>query len=177
MHNVNLAALAQTIERGQSDSASLRMPVELSGEWQPEGGPQFRGTIPFPQGEVEFAVDFPPPLGGSGAAANPLAYCFFGGLACYAMTFAVEAARAGVELKALRGTVRTEVDQSRALGLADRPPVGGIEWELEVDADASPEEIERLKRQADSRCPGVYCIRNPIPLDTRVTTKDAGSPL
>lgn len=172
MHNVNLPELAQTLERGQSDPASLRMPVELSGEWQPDSGPQFRGTIPFPQGQVEFAVDFPAPLGGSGAAPNPLAYCFFGGLACYAMTFALEAARAGVELKALRGTVRTEVDQSRALGLAERPPVEGIEWELEVDADAPREQIEWLKRQADERCPGVYCIRNPISLDTRVTTKE-----
>ena len=55
--------------------------------------------------------------GGTGSAPNPLAYCFWGGLACYAMTFATEAAREGVELRALRGVITTAVDQSRALGL------------------------------------------------------------
>ncbi|HSC92317.1 MAG TPA: OsmC family protein [Gaiellaceae bacterium] len=168
MHNVDVEAVEQTAARGREDEASLRMPVQLSGDWHPEGGPQFRATIPYPQGEVELAVDFPPPMGGTGAAPNPLAYCFFGGLACYAMSFATEAARDGVEVRALHATVRTEVDQSRALGLSDRPPVERIEWELEVDADASAATIERLKAQADDHCPGAYCLRNPIALETRV---------
>lgn len=107
-------------------------------------------------------------MGGNGAAPNPLAYCFWGGLACYAMTYAIEAARERVPLTALRGTVTTEVDQTRALGVTDHPPVEQITWELDVEADASAEVIERLKTQADQRCPGVYCITNPIPLTTRV---------
>ena len=168
MHNVNVEMLEQTAADGAREPGRLRLPIELTGAWQVAGGPQFRGTIPFPGGEVELSADFPPPLGGSGSAPNPLAYCFWGGLACYAMTFAVEAARAGVELKALRGTVRTEVDQSRALGLSDRPPVERLVWELEAESDAPAEEIAHLKDLADARCPGVYCLRNPIALETTV---------
>jgi uncharacterized OsmC-like protein len=118
---------------------------------------------------VVFEADFPPPMGGTGAAPNPLAYCFWGGLACYAMTYAQEAARRGVELRALHAVVETDVDQSRALGVSERPPVERLDWQLEVDADASADVLAELKQAADDHCPGAYCIRNPIDLHTRVT--------
>jgi hypothetical protein len=124
IHNVDLTELEQTIDQARNDPGALRQPVNLDGQWQTEqGSAQFRGTISYPAGEVEFACDFPPPMGGSGAAPNPLAYCLWGGIACYAMTYATEAARDGIELTALRGTIRTEVDQTRALGVTDKPPV------------------------------------------------------
>ena len=168
MHNVDVTALEESASRASADPAAVRQPVELSGDWQAEEGrPQFRGVIPYPAGEVEFTCDFPPPMGGSGAAPNPLAYCLWGGLACYAMTYASEAARLGVELRGLRGTITTEVDQSRALGVSERPPVDGVTWSLDVEADAGPDVLDRVKERADARCPGVYCLRNPIELETR----------
>ena len=85
------------------------------------------------------------------------------------MTFATEAAREGIELRALRGVIATEVNQSRALGVNDRPPVEQVDWHLEVDADAPAETIDELKERADARCPGVYCLRNPIDLATTVS--------
>ena len=173
MHNVDVESLLQTVEQGTADPAALRQPVELSGEWQARAGaPQFQGGIPYPGGEVEFSCDFPPQLGGNGSAPNPLAYCLWGGLACYAMTFATEAAREGVELRALRGVITTAVDQSRALGLGNPPPVEHVDWSLEVEADAPPQRIDELKQRADARCPGVYCLRNPIDLTT--TASQAG---
>lgn len=169
MHNVNVEAVERAAGQARSDPSSVRQPVELNGEWQvAEGAPQFRATIPYPKGEVEFSCDFPPPLGGSGAAPNPLAYCLWGGIACYAMTYALEAARAGIELRALRGTITTEVDLSRALGASERPPVEEITWELDVDADAPAAQLDDLRSRADERCPGVYCMRNAIPLVTRL---------
>ncbi len=169
MHNVNLAALEETIDVAATNPRAVQQPVFLDGEWQVEGGrPQFVGSIPYPHGEVKFTCDFPPALGGNGTAPNPLAYCFWGGLACYAMTYAIEAARSRVELTALRATVTTIVDQTRALGLSDNPPVERLTWQLDVEADAPAELLERIKRQADERCPGVYCLRNPVPLETRL---------
>lgn len=169
MHNVNIEAVERAAGQAQDDPSSVRQPVDLSGEWQvAEGAAQFRAMIPYPDGEVELSCDFPPPLGGSGAAPTPLAYCLWGGIACYAMTYALEAARAGVELRALRGTITTEVDQSRALGVSERPPVEQITWELDVDADASAELLDELRSRADDRCPGAYCMRNEIPLLTRL---------
>ena len=167
MHNVNLEALNTTVEKARQDPSAVLMSTAFDGEWNVEAGPQFSAAIPLPNGEqVTFAADFPPPMGGTGSAPNPLAYCFWGGLACYAMTYAQEAARAAIEIRALRARVEAQVDQSRALGVTENPPVQRIDWTLYVDADATAEQLEAIKRSADERCPGVYCLRNPIELRT-----------
>lgn len=170
MHNVNVDALEQTVARAESDPNAAAQQVSFDGEWQTEeGGAQFRATIPVPNGEpVVFEADFPPPMGGTGSAPNPLAYCFWGGLACYAMTYAQEAALQGVELRPLKARAEAKVDMSRALGVTDNAPVGQINWYLEVDADASGEKLDELKRIADDHCPGVYCLRNPVALTTQL---------
>lgn len=170
MHNVNVAALEQTVAKAQEDPGTVKQPVAFDGEWQTqEGRPQFRASIPVPNGEpVIFEADFPPPMGGTGSAPNPLAYCFWGGLACYAMTYAQEAARQGIELRAVRARTEAAVDQSRALGVTDNPPLDRIDWHLEVDADAPREKLEELKKLADEHCPGVWCVQNPVNLHTHL---------
>lgn len=171
VHNVDIDALSQTIEKATTDAATVRQHVSLEGEWQTQpGAAQFRATIPVPTGDpVVFEADFPGPMGGTGSAPNPLAYCFWGGLACYAMTYAQEAARRGVELRALRARVEADVDMSRALGVTDNPPVERIDWYLDVDADADTTTLDELKTAADDHCPGVFCIRNPIDLRTHLS--------
>lgn len=169
MHNVNIEALEQTVAEAKDNPSAVTQQVSFDGDWQlAEGAAQFRATISYPKGETVFEADFPPPMGGTGAAPNPLAYCFWGGLACYAMTFAQEAAMQGIELRALRARLTTEVDQSRALGVTDNAPVERIDWYLEVDADAAADKVEELKRLADEHCPGVYCVRKPIRLETHL---------
>ena len=170
MHNVDVEAVERTAAKAASEPSAVIQHVTFEGEWQTEPGqPQFRATIPVPNGQpVVFEADFPPPMGGTGSAPNPLAYCFWGGLACDAIALAEEAARRGVELRSLRARVETDVDQSRALGVSDRPPVEHIDWHLDVEADAPGDTIAELKRAADEHCPGFYCIRNPIDLRTHV---------
>lgn len=78
----------------------------------------FRASNPVPNGEpVIFEADYPPSMGGTGVAPNPLAYCFWGGMPCYAMTYAQEAARQGIELRTLRARTEAQVDMTRALGV------------------------------------------------------------
>lgn len=175
MHNVNVEAVERTAAKAKQDPSSVLQSLSFAGEWQTTPGePQFRAEIPLPSGRtVTFEADYPPPMGGSGAAPNPLAYCFWGGLACYAMTYAQEAAREGVELRALRARLDTRLDLSRALGASDNPPVQRIDWHLEVDADADPGRLEQIRRVADERCPGAWCVRNPIELHTHVSTGGA----
>ncbi len=168
MHNVNVDAVEQTAAKAAENPAAVLQHVTFEGEWQTRG-PQFRASIPIPNGEpVVFEADFPPPMGGSGSAPNPLAYCFWGGLACYVMTYAQEAARRGIELRSLRGRVEADVNLARALGVSEQPPVDHIDWHLDVDADAPSDVLDELKQAADDHCPGAYCIRNPIELRTTV---------
>lgn len=173
MHNVNVDAVEQAAAKAAADPDAVTQHVTFDGEWQ-TSGPQFRATIPVPNGQaVVFEADFPPPMGGTGSAPNPLAYCFWGGLACYAMTYAQEAARRGVPLRGLRARVEADVNLARALGVGDRPPVDHIDWHLDVDADAPAGVLDELKRAADDHCPGAYCIRNPIDLRTTVSAATA----
>ena len=175
MHNLNVEAVERTAAAAAGDPTAVVQQVTFDGEWQTTpGAPQFRTEIPLPSGKtVVFEADFPAPMGGTGSAPNPLAYCFWGGLACYAMSYAQEAAREGVELRALRARVQAQVDMSRALGVSDDPPVERIDWQLEVDADASPDQLEAIKRLADEHCPGAFCIRNPIDLHTHLAVPAA----
>lgn len=85
------------------------------------------------------------------------------------MTYAQEAARRGVELRALRARVEADVDMSRALGVTDNPPVERIDWYLDVDVDADITTLDELKTAADDHCPGVFCIRNAIDLRPRLS--------
>jgi len=170
MHNVDTGAIEQTIEMGEKDPAAFVQKVNFSGEWQTAAGaPQFKTEIPLPSGDsIPFEADYPPHMGGTGSAPNPLACCFWGGIACFAMTYDQEAAMKGVEIKSLRARVETDVDMSRALGVSDRPPVAGIDWHLEVESDAPAEALEQIKADSDERCPGAYCISNPILLRTHM---------
>lgn len=113
MHNVNIDAVEQTAAKAKIDPAAVTQHTTFDGEWQTETGrPQFRATIPVPSGDpVVFEAGYPPHMG--------------------------EAARRGVELRALRARVEADVDQSRALGVTDNLPVQRIDWHLDVDADAA----------------------------------------
>jgi uncharacterized OsmC-like protein len=170
MHNVNVEAIEATAAKAAADPAAGVNPVGLTGQWNvEEGATQFTTEIPLPGGgTVGFAADFPPAMGGTGSAPSPLAYCFWGGLACYAMTFAQEAAREGVELRALRGRVDAALDMARALGIGDQPPLEEINWTLEVDCDADDATVEGLRQIADARCPGAWCLRNALQVNTAV---------
>lgn len=82
MHNVNVDNLEQTIAKARQDPSAAVQQVAFDGEWNSGLGPQFRASIPVPNGEpFTFEADFPPPMGGTGSAPNPLPYCFWGGLA------------------------------------------------------------------------------------------------
>ncbi len=87
----------------------------------------------------------PPPMGGGGAA--PLAHRFSGGPARDAMTYAQQAVRRGVELRAVGARTEAEVDMTRTLGVSDRPPVEHIGWHRQVDADAPRDQREDHQRQ------------------------------
>src|SRR5437762_8544241 len=117
-HNVRVDAARATAERARTDPSAAQLAVDLRGEWRVDAGlPQFGGTVKFAKGETLFEADFPAFLSGDGRAPSPLIYCFWGALSCYASTFAMQAAMAGIEIRALRARLRLDVDFRGALGV------------------------------------------------------------
>lgn len=164
MHNVRIENAQRTAEKAKTEPAAAQLKVDLAGEWRTdESKPQFGGTVKFPKGETVFEADFPPFLSGEGRAPSPLIYCFWGALSCYASTFAMQAAMAGVEIKGLRSRLRLNVDFRGALGVADVPPLDTFQFEIAVDTDASDEDIARVKQLAEERCPAIWAMDHPVP--------------
>jgi len=163
MHNVRLDQIEETKEAAAHDPSAARLEVMLDGEWRTdETLPQFGGVVKFPQGEVLFEADFPSFLGGEGRAPTPLAYCFYGAMCCYGATFATQAAMAGVHLRSLRIGLSLTVDFHAALGLGDVPPLSPFEFHVEVETDASEEDVQLVKKLADERCPAIWAMQNPV---------------
>jgi len=167
MHNVRLEQIEATRETAVGDPSAAMLEVNLDGEWRTDDErAQFAGVVRFPEGEVTFEADFPPFLGGEGRAPTPLAYCFYGAMCCYGATFATQAAMAGVELRELRIGLSLTVDFHAALGLGDVPPLSPFEFRVEVDTDASDEDVQRVKTLADERCPAIWAMQNTVEYST-----------
>lgn len=167
MHNVRIDQIDATRAAAQEDAIAATLQVSLDGQWRAdENQTQFAGAVQFPKGEIVFEADFPPFLGGEGRAPTPLAYCFYGAMCCYGATFATQAAIAGVSIRDLRITLELEVDFRTALGLGEFPPISEFRFTVDVDTNASDQDIQRVKELADARCPAIWAMDNRVPYST-----------
>jgi uncharacterized OsmC-like protein len=168
-HNVRVDNARQTAETAKTDPSAAQLKVELAGDWRVDADkPQFGGTVKFAKGETLFEADFPPFLSGDGRAPSPLIYCFWGALSCYASTFAMQAAMAGIGITALRSRLRLTVDFRGALGVANVVPLDTFRFEIEVETDASEADVARVKQLADERCPAIWAMDHEVPHTTEV---------
>ncbi|MGH7545704.1 MAG: OsmC family protein [Gemmatimonadota bacterium] len=169
LNNVNVESMQAFAAEVERDPNAGRKSKKVVGEWNfKDGEPQFRATMEFPAGTQVTECDFLPPMGGRGLRPDPVQYCLYGFAACFASTYAAVAAAENVPLKKLRVAIENRLDLSRALGVSDRVPIEDVVLTLEVEADAPKAKLEELRRAAEDRCPGVYCMTNPIPLTTRL---------
>lgn len=139
----------------------------VDGEWVfEEGQPQFKAALAYKEGERVIESDFAPFMGGMGLAPDPVQYCLYGLAACFAATFVSLAAMEGIVLQRLKIAVENKLDLTRTLGLSSNPIVEGVEVTLIVESEAPRERLESIEALARDRCPGVYCLVNPIQLTT-----------
>ena len=169
INNVNLAEAGAFAEQVRRQPDLARKTKRVEGRWVfDQGRPQFSATLAYDQGERTVEADFAPFMGGGGLAPDPIQYCLYGLASCFGGTFVSVAAEKGVELRAVTVVAENRVDLSRALGLSDNPVVEQVSLTLRVEADADAAVLEDLEALARHRCPGVYCLTHPIPLETRV---------
>ena len=161
----NAGVFMEEVKKDKSKSIKIK---RIEGSWDfREGKPQFASTFEHANGSTVVEADAPPFLGGNGIKPDPVQYCLFGLAACFAQTFASIAAEKGVELKKLKVAAENKVNLSRALGLGNEPIVEGVKLIVEV-SDVDKDKIKEIEQLAKERCPGVYCLTNPIKLDIEV---------
>ena len=167
LNNVNLEKASAFVEEVKKDKSKALKVKRIEGNWNLEDGKvQFTAALEHAQGSTVVEADGPPFLGGSGIKPDPIQYCLFGLAACYAQTFASIAAEKGIKLKQLKVAAENKVNLSKALGLSNEPIVEKVI--LEVNAFGEKvENLSEVKKLAEQRCPGAYCLTNPIKLEIK----------
>ncbi len=165
LNNINLDKAGAFVEEVKQDKNKAIKVKRVEGTWNfNEGKPQFASTLEHANGSTVAEADAPPFLGGNGLKPDPVQYCLFGLAACFAQTFASIAAEKGIKLDKLKVAAENKVNLSRALGLGDEPIVERVKLLVEV-SDVNKDKIKEIEQLAKERCPGVYCLTNPIKLD------------
>lgn len=168
INNVDMEKAGAFVEEVKKDKVKALKVKRVGGTWNFEDGkPQFASTLEHANGSTVVSADAPPFLGGNGIKPDPVQYCLFGLAACFAQTFASIAAEKGVELNKLKVSAENKVNLSRALGLGNEPIVERVKLIVEV-SDVDKDKIKEIEQLSKERCPGVYCLTNPIKLDIEV---------
>lgn len=171
VNNVDMEKVGAFVEEVKRDKSKALKVKRVEGEWIFEDGkPQFKAELKHSEGVTLIEADGPPSLGGGGLKPDPVQYCLFGMAACFAQTYASIAAEKGIKLDKLRVAVENKINLSRALGLGDEPIVDEVKIYVEVSSDAQEGKIKEIGETAKDRCPGVYCLINPIKLSIDVNT-------
>lgn len=173
MNNINMEAAGKFVEEVKKDPTAAHKQKRVEGHWtfNDNTGPQYKATMDFPKGSQDLATDFPPPMGGFGTAPDPIQFCLFGMSACYGSTFVSICTEQGIKLESLKVIAENDVDLSKALGLSENPIVKEVTLTIEVKGDATDEKFKEIEALSVERCPGVYCLTQPIPLKTTTNGK------
>src|SRR3989338_2667975 len=165
LNNINLDKADAFVEEVKQDKSKAIKIKKVEGSWNfIEGKSQFKSTLEHPNGTTVVEADGPPFIGGSGIKPDPVQYCLFGLAACFAQTFASIAAEKGIKLDKLKVAAENKVNLSKALGLSNEPIVERVKLLIEV-SDVDKDKLKEIEQLAEERCPGVYCLTNPIKLD------------
>jgi uncharacterized OsmC-like protein len=166
MNNVNVDAIRKFHAEVEENPAAARKEKVIAGTWNfEEGTPQYEAVVEFAAGSETLATDQAPFMGGYGGAPDPVQYCLYGMSACYAGTIAAIAATEGIALKQLRVTARNRIDLRKSLGLSEDPIIQGVSLTVEAEPGEGVtfDEVRRVARLAEERCPGIECMRREIP--------------
>ena len=167
INNVDIEKAGAFIEEVKQDKSKALKIKRVEGTWNlKEGKVQFTSTLEHAQGSTITEADGPPFLGGSGLKPDPVQYCLFGLAACYAQTFASIAAEKGIKLKQLKVAAENKVNLSKALGLSNEPIVEKVVLEVKASGNKG-ENLAEIKKLAEQKCPGVYCLTNAIKLEIK----------
>ncbi len=166
MNNVNAEKMREFVESVKKDPSQALKRKSVVGRWVfEEGKPQFTATLEYPKGSVTLSCELPPFGGGWGTSPDPIQYCLYGLAACFAATLMATATGEGIELKKLEVKAENEIDLHKHLGLSKDPIIKKVKITVKAEGP-SEQEIQRLIKLAEERCPGVECVTTSIPFET-----------
>jgi uncharacterized OsmC-like protein len=180
LNGVDTQALFATINHvdGQRDLAQFQFRAENT--WQ--SGTHSRSRISSFRGAggehehvavFELDADHPMVLTGKDNGPTPIEYLCVALASCLTAGVANIAAARGVELRSVTSVVEGDIDLQGILGLSDEVRNGyqAMRVRFEIDADASPEVIERIVAQSRARSAVYDVLTNGVPVTVQVAAR------
>jgi uncharacterized OsmC-like protein len=169
---VNLQAIMNFIGEARLQPSLAVKRKEVSGECNfAEGQPHYSATVEFANGQMELKSDQPPFGGGGGTAPDPILYCLFGTASCFAGTMMTIIARRGLKVDSLHVSAENRVNLSLPMGLSHAPIVESFSLRAEYSGEASEVEMNEVVKESLETCPGIYCLKNPIPINAEINRR------
>ncbi len=169
VNNVDLDKIRNVVEKWKTDQTVLKKKMAIKGEWNLKEGPQFRINLKYENGETTLNIDSPSFMGGDGKAPSPLQICLSGLVSCFAGTLASIAAEKGIELEKLEVGAEAAYDFSKTFGLTNNPIAQGVTFTVDIKAkNADENKISEIVKEAEERCPAMFCLKNPIPVSVNI---------
>ena len=116
--------------------------------------------------------DHPTVLCGADAGPTPVEWLLHALASCITAGIANIAAARGIKLKKVESTIEGDIDLRGILGLSKdvRNGYQGINVTVEIDGDASPEQLEQIVMQSKARSAVFDCLTNGVPVSIGVKT-------
>jgi uncharacterized OsmC-like protein len=115
-------------------------------------------------------TDEPTPLGGTDAAVDPMELVLAAIGTCLTIGWVTQARKRDLDYRSLRIEVAGDFDLRGYLDLDDdtRPGFTAITYTVNVDSDASPEQLAEIKEAAERTSPMFDNVLNATPVSGRV---------
>ena len=127
--------------------------------------------------EFSFDADHPEVFASEDRGATPVEYVLVGLASCLTAGVAAVAQNRGIQLKSVEAKLEGDMDIQGILGVDSdvRNGYDGIRVSFDIDADATPEEIEALVAQSQKRSAVYDVVTNPTNVAVQVnSTNSAG---
>jgi uncharacterized OsmC-like protein len=181
-NGLNVEQMVQTVEALKNDPQLAQFEFRARNQWI--NGGENRSTIQDFYGagaEDEsrsepfvYTNGEPPILLGNNEGGNPVEFLLHALAGCVTTTTVLHATARGIAIHKLSTVLVGDIDLQGLLALDDEAPVGyrSIRIEMDIEADASDEEIEELISFARDHSPVCNTVCRPVPVSLeRVRTE------
>ena len=173
-NGLNLEQMGQTVEVLKQDPALAQFVFRARNQWI-NGGENRSSIQGFYGAGVEdesrtepfvFTNGEPPVLLGNNEGANPVEFLLHALAGCVTTTTVLHAAARGIQIRRLSTELVGNIDVQGLLALDDSVPVGyeSITIKMDIEADASDEEIDDLLAFAEGHSPVCNTVCKPVPV-------------
>ncbi|MEN8167678.1 MAG: OsmC family protein [Pseudomonadota bacterium] len=173
-NGLNLEQMGQTIDVLQQDPTLAQFEFRARNQWINGGENRssiqdFYGAGSEDESRSEpfvFTNGEPPVLLGNNEGANPVEFLLHALAGCVTTTTVLHATARGIRIRKLSTELVGNIDVQGMLALDDSVPVGyeSIRINMEIEADASDEEIDALISFARDHSPVCNTVCRPVPV-------------